>query len=122
MNKVINESINTVAIKNDLKGLFETKKEKNILKSLGSMKVFGIWLEKRLNFSTEKANQLLSPFFVLYDLRIASAHLQSDEKTKELYLASLKRLELEENCQNYITIYDKLILKLKELYIELNKL
>ena len=55
-----------------------------IAPGLGGLKVFEKWLETRVG---HKATALMSPLFVLYDLRINSAHLRSSE-------TSMRRLEL----------------------------
>ena len=54
--------------------------------------------------------------FVLYDLRLVSAHLYSEDSREELLASCCTRLGLEESEQNYITIANTLIKKLDEMY------
>lgn len=110
MNMVFVEAINSKEIKKDLKTNFNNIK----LDSLGSLKLFQIWIEKRFGYLN--ANDIALPFFVLYDLRVAMAHLQSDETKERLLSSSCERLGLESTCRDYILIYETLLEKLNEAY------
>lgn len=110
MNMVFVEAINSKEIKKDLKINFN-----NInLDNLGGLKLFQIWVEKR--FSNLNAREIALPFFVLYDLRVAMAHLQSDEKKERLLSSACERLGLDSTCRDYILIYESLLEKINETY------
>ncbi|WP_335562876.1 hypothetical protein [Neobacillus vireti] len=103
MNMVFVESINSKEIKKDLKRNFSDIN----LDGFGSNKLFQIWIEKR--FTNLNASEIASPFFILYDLRVAMAHLQSTEKVEQLLTSSCERLGLESSCRDYIKIYETLL-------------
>lgn len=50
------------------------------------------------------------PFFVLYDFRIVSSHLLSNEKKESMLMSITERLNVEYN--NYELIYKELIQKI----------
>ncbi len=112
-NMIFVESINSKKIKRDLlKDLPDLKVE-----GLGGLKLFQMWLEKRLNINN--AHELVSPLFILYDFRIAMAHLQS-EKTKDKLLSSAcERLGLEQRNRDYIKITELIFEKLENMYDEI---
>jgi hypothetical protein len=113
MNMVFVESINAKDIKRDLKQHFEDIK----LDGLGGLKLLQLWIEKRLG--NVRASDIVSPLFILYDLRIAMAHLQSVDKKEELLSFACERLGLERTTRDYVKIYETLLSKLHEMYDKL---
>lgn len=109
MNKIFVESINNKQIKQDLKQFDGLKLDK-----VGSIKLFQYWLENRIGY--EDAANIVSPLFILYDLRISLAHLQSEETQEKLFEFSCERLGLNKDCRDYLQIYDILVNKLYEMY------
>lgn len=73
-----------------------------------------LWLEK--NTTGIDVNVEIAPLFVLYDLRLVSAHLYSDDSREELLESCCTRLGLEGTERNYIMIANTLIGKLDEMY------
>ena len=73
-----------------------------------------LWLEK--NTTGIDVNAEIAPLFVLYDLRLVSAHLYSDDSREELLESCCTRLGLERGERNYIVIANTLIDKLNEMY------
>lgn len=113
LNRIFVESFNIKAVKEDLKSIDENIK----IKSLGSNKIFQLWLQHRLKI--ENSSDLICPFFVLYDFRVATNHLQSSAKKEEMMTGINKRLNLDENNENYEVIYDALIEMLVSSYSEI---
>lgn len=109
MNKIFVESINNKQIKQDLKQFDGLKLDK-----VGSIKLFQYWLENRIGY--KDAANIVSPLFILYDLRISLAHLQSEETQEKLFEFSCERLGLNKDCRDYLQIYDILVNKLYEMY------
>jgi len=110
MNKIFVESIATKKIKSFIKENFKSVKVDN----LGGLKILQLWIENCLDVTS--AGAIVSPMFVLYDLRIAMAHLQSNERKEELLSSACKRLNLSDDNRNYIEIYDVLVNELKKTY------
>ncbi|SMC41630.1 hypothetical protein [Sporomusa malonica] len=108
MNKIFVESINNKQIKQDLKEFEDLKLDK-----VGSIKLLQYWIEKRIDGD---ASKIVAPLFILYDLRVSFAHLQSEETQEKLFAFSCERLGLNKDCRDYIQIYDVLINKLHEMY------
>lgn len=73
-----------------------------------------LWLEK--NTKGIDVCVVIAPLFVLYDLRLVSAHLYSDDDREKLLKSCCTRLGLAENERNYIVIANTLIDKLDEMY------
>lgn len=116
LNKIFVESFNNKAIKQDIKSICAENPIKNLDK-LGSNKTFQLWLEYRLQINN--ADDLMCPFFVLYDFRIATNHLQSSLSKKEIMENINKRLNLNETNNNYELIYDSLIEMLVSSYFKI---
>jgi hypothetical protein len=110
LNRVMVESLDTQFFKGELKDLCS----KDELKGLGSLKLFGKWIEKVLK--RPDFADIVLPFYVLYDFRVLSSHLISDSKREETFRSINQRLGLAEDNANYELIYDELISKLKESY------
>ncbi|EOU1723622.1 hypothetical protein [Clostridium perfringens] len=110
MNKLFVEAIFATEIKNFLK-----KNHSDIdLKNKGGLKIYQEWLN--LYVDNININDSICPLYVLYDLRVAMAHLQSNNRKQELLSSCCKRLGLNEDERDYIKIFDVLIDKLNEMY------
>lgn len=106
LNKILVESLNISELKNRIK----RKDEKANIKSLGSLKVLGVWLENYTRLGN--IYEIMTPFYVLYDYRIVCAHLASEGSRLEKIKTVNERLGLDQNESNNETIYDALIGKL----------
>lgn len=114
-NRIFVESINNKAIKSDIKS---ANSEADI-NNKGSLKIFELWLEQRLLCNESK--DIMCPFYVLYDFRILTCHLQSSERQIETLTSINKRLGLADDNKNYELIYDVLIEKLLKSYSQILK-
>jgi len=103
LNRIFVESINISSIKADLKAVAAG----HSLKSLRSLKSLKIWLETRLGL--EDAPDLMCPFYVLYDYRVLTCHLQSAESAAELRGAINLRLDRPRDCTDHESIYSALL-------------
>lgn len=113
LNRIFVESINNKEIKKDIKSVNAEADVKN----KGSLKIFQLWLEVRLNCNN--ANELMCPFYVLYDFRIITCHLQSLDKKADTLKSINSRLEIDENNEDYELIYDAIINKLSSSFVEI---
>ena len=114
LNKVLVDTINTEALKRNLHEIdsgFDSKK-------LGSLKLLQNWLVKRCGFAD--AGKVLRPLFVLYDLRIAYAHLVSAREKKKTLASACERLAVPNRSRNLKGIYDALIDELTKMYKEID--
>ena len=109
LNRIIVESINVKGIK---KYLSDTKKNSSFKNKRG-LKLYSIWLEEF--FEPAEIYEIMSPFFVLYDFRVISSHLQSNETKEETLFSIEKRLNLPNNS-GFESIYNSLLLSLKSSY------
>lgn len=110
LNKVMIETLNVEAIKADIRKIdhnFEAK-------SLRSLKLFQFWLEKRCRLVN--AASIVSPLFILYDLRVVLSHLLSREKEKKTLSHVCSRLQLAIDCRNWEKIYDAMLDRLQTTY------
>ena len=112
LNELFVEAINNKDISKDLKQKYPELKEE--LKGKKGIKLLQLWLEK--NTTGIDVNAEIAPLFVLYDLRLVSAHLYSDDSREELLESCCTRLGLERGERNYIVIANTLIDKLNEMY------
>jgi hypothetical protein len=106
LNRIFVESVNVEAVKAELK---KTNPEIEV-KSIKSLKSLQLWLTERLAFTN--AEDLLCPFFVLYDYRILVCHLISDDKKYNILMSINGRLELPKDNSSNEAIYDALVSKL----------
>ena len=90
-----------------------------MLKDKKGIKLLQLWLER--NTEGIDVNLEIAPLFVLYDLRLVSAHLYSDESRDELLNSCCVRLGLEQNERDYIVIANALIEKLTIMYSKFNE-
>lgn len=116
LNKLLVESINNAEIKSNLKEKFPNLR--NVIKDKKGIKLLQLWLEQ--NSSGIDVNLEIAPLFVLYDLRLVSAHLYSDEKREDILNFCCERLGLEQSERDYITIANTLVEKLSAMYIRFN--
>lgn len=105
LNKILAEGIDTKKLKEKL---IDFGIQEIDLKGLGSLKSFGLFIEKVLKYGDWY--NLMTPFFVLNDLRNLHGHL-NDTSFKTDYNDCAKRLGLTDNETDYI-IYETLIQKL----------
>jgi hypothetical protein len=114
LNRVLAETINAKALKQDLYGI-----DRDVdLTKLNTLKLLQRWLEKRCGFAD--ARRLLCPLFVLYDLRIVFVHLVSFRRRRKTVTSACRRLGLQNAPGDLETIYDALIDKLKQMYQEID--
>lgn len=115
LNKLCNESLNSSTIKKSLKAHPDISE--NDLNQLGSLKLFGIWIEKYL--SPRDIRKLMLPLYVLYDYRVYLLHLQSNKSREKILTTILERLAIDDEKSNYESIYTKLIILLNDMWDEL---
>lgn len=119
LTKIIVESLNV----GDLKNQILDKDAMIEVESLGSLKIFELWLScfTRIN----DIYSVLTPFYVLYDYRIVCAHLTSDKSRVKKLKKINSRLGLDKENISNMAIYDMLIERLIEsfsrLLIEIEK-
>ena len=104
LNRIFIESLNTAEIKSYLNSLTLNLN----IKDLKGLKLFQKFIE--IYSDEERAKKLMLPFFVLYDFRIVSSHLLSNEKKESMLMSITERLNVEYN--NYELIYKELIQKI----------
>lgn len=117
LNELFVESINNNGIVKNLKASHPELKDQ--LKGKKGIKLLQLWLEK--NTKDIDINKEIAPLFVLYDLRLVSAHLYSDDSKESLLSSCCTRLGLLETERNYINISNELIKKLDKMYDKFNK-
>ena len=116
LNKYLVENIQVKTLKEELITKGKSKKE---IKSLGSLKTFQLYLTEVLNI--ENIDSLISPLYVLNDLRQLQGHLMN-ESFESKYTFCKERLFLKNQTSDF-EVYEMLIKKLIEFYSEiLNKL
>lgn len=107
LNKIYIESFDNVALGDLLKSLGGTPK------SLGSLKRFQGFLERAL--PDEDINNILSPLYVLYDLRVAYSHLTSTERQRVVLQTVVDRLGIDADA-SLTDLYNRLIEALIEMF------
>lgn len=117
LNELLVEAINNKDIRKTLKEQYPELKD--VLKDKKGIKLLQLWLER--NTEGIDVNLEIAPLFVLYDLRLVSAHLYSDESRDELLNSCCVRLGLEQNERDYIVIANALIEKLTIMYSKFNE-
>jgi hypothetical protein len=110
LNRIFVESLNSKAVKDDIKSI-STDADIN---NKGSLKLFELWLELRQRLTNTK--DIMCPFYVLYDFRIITCHLQSEESRLSKLTSINSRLGLAEDNTNHEVIYDALIASLSHSY------
>ncbi len=117
LNELLVEAINNNDIRKILKEQHPELKDK--LKDKKGIKLLQMWLEQ--NTEGIDVNLEIAPLFVLYDLRLVSAHLYSDESRDVILNSCCVRLGLKQNERDYIIIANTLIEKLTIMYSNFNK-
>lgn len=100
LNKIYIESFDNAALEDVLKSLGGDAK------NLGSLKRLQGVLERAL--PNEDINSLLSPLYVLYDLRVAYSHLTSAERQREVLQTVVDRLGIDVSV-GLTDLYNRLI-------------
>ena len=113
LNRIFVESINSSGIKSILK---DQNTELDVKNKKG-LKILSMYLEHTL--SKQNVDQLMSPFFVLYDFRVLVCHLRSNESRVDLLARINERLGLEKDNQSYEKIYDMLFVEMKKSFTEI---
>ena len=115
LNKILIENLNKEELKKALKNKGVDSSE---LKNLGSLKLFEKFVEKFLDCND--SHNLMTPFFVLYDLRILNDHLMETNFEVE-YNDCKKRIGIS-NGINYYDFYKIVLQSLIKTYEKLNEL
>lgn len=117
LNELLVESINNKDIRNYLIQNFSEYAHKKELKNMKGIKLLQIWLEHHtddIDVSCE-----IAPLFVLYDLRLVSAHLYPDDDKEKKLSYCCERLGLSEKERNYRIIAETIVQKLEKMYEKL---
>lgn len=109
-NRIFVESLNISKVKADVSAASPGVD----LKGKGSLKVFESWLLNKLKLGNYA--EVMCPFYVLYDFRIITCHLQSEESRAEKLKSINKRLGIPEDNLSNEMIYDSLIDSLSRSY------
>lgn len=115
MNKILIESIDTQSLRSHLS---EIAPELDT-KGLKGLKLLENWLST-LGHSNPKT--LTMPFFVLYDLRICVSHRLSKDEVDNRVTKCFERLDMEFGRETFEDLYDALVVKLRDSYLEIDKL
>jgi hypothetical protein len=115
LNSLLIESLNVRELK---KALIEFGVEPDTIKGLKGLKLFEKFIEYVMKI--ENASEIVSPLFVLYDLRLLAGHIK-DSNYDTNYKSCKDRLQLEKGatdldvhqhlCRNLIEMYKKLKIK-----------
>lgn len=100
LNKIYIESFDSTALGDVLKSLGGDPK------NLGSLKRLQGFMERAL--PREDINNILSPLYVLYDLRVAYSHLTSAERQREVFQTVVDRLGVDASV-GLTDLYDSLM-------------
>lgn len=104
-------------IRNYLIQNFSEYADKKELKNMKGIKLLQTWLEHHtdnIDVSCE-----IAPLFVLYDLRLVSAHLYPDDDKEKKLSYCCERLGLSEKERNYRIIAEAIVQKLEKMYEKL---
>jgi hypothetical protein len=121
MTKLLIERIDVAAVKKDLAPTLESRDAER-LRSLGGLKALELWLLKKAG--SENAKELMSPLFVLYDLRVAFKHLIPADKQEATKQSAIERLGLAPDTTLetiYDTVSEKLQLAFEQMKIAVRK-
>lgn len=111
LNEILIESIDVKSIKNNLKIVYPSEIKKFM--EYKGIKILQYWLNKNTN--NIDVNVEIAPLFVLYDLRIIMAHLESAENKKRIWESCCERLNLASDSK-YLVVAERLIIRLSEMY------
>ena len=114
LNNAFVENLNNSNLKQSLQAHGVTKDE---IKGKKGLKLFETFLEKVLGFSD--SSSIVSPLFVLYDLRILAGHLHEETEFKDAYDNCKARLSQALDI-NFIDFYKVVVNSLIDMYKDLN--
>jgi hypothetical protein len=112
LNSLLTESLNVTEIK---KSIIQNGSTKESIKGLKGLKLFEQFL--RLVLNKDDSSNLVSPLFVLYDLRLLAGHIKDSNYNSKIKSCK-ERLNLTENA-TMIETHQTLCVKLIEMYKEL---
>lgn len=112
-NQIYIEGINSKKLKQTLESL-DVKTTNN-----SSIKLFEKWLETR--FPSVNFYSLMSPLYILYDLRVACLHISSNSSKNEKLASIKERLGIKSE-DDIFELYNCFIRKLSDTFSELIKL
>ncbi len=110
VNKVFIESINT----NFLKSLIVNKAK---IKNLASIKTLEVFLKDNIALNNDTINKIVKPFYIIYDLRLAKGHVNTEEK----FNYALERLGFKPDEKDFKIVYNKTFETLLEGLKELSR-
>jgi len=113
LNKLLVDNINARGINK----LLQNEVDPTELKNKGSLKLLELFFKHKLNISY--SDNLISPLFVLYDLRLLASHL-TDDSFNEKYDFCKKRLNVDMSL-NYIETFKQVVKSIIDMFDKLNK-
>lgn len=114
LNSLLTESLNVSELK---KSLRENGVDSKLIKGLKGLKLFEKFIEH--NLKIDNSSEIVSPLFVLYDLRLLAGHIK-DSKYDEKFKSCKERLNLKDDITE-LEVHREVCKKLKEMYEYLNK-
>lgn len=117
LNELLVESINNKDIKKKIKEKYPELADE--IKDKKGIKLLQLWLEQ--NTEGINVNFEIAPLYVLYDLRLVSAHLYSDDSRERTLTSCCDRLGLSSKERDYIVIASALIEKLTNMYTKFDE-
>lgn len=115
LNKVFSESFSKSELKKYIEPLIKDN-EKEVFNNYGSLKLLCLFVINKLNYTNEESMSLLSPIFVLTDLRNCAGHLKNQENYESKFKECMKYLGLSEDESDFLKIYNVLIIKLRDTF------
>jgi len=107
LNRIIVESLDVGHLRKEV----EPHVAKEQLQKIRGLKLLELWVERCLG--SPDAKTIMLPFFVLYDFRVLSCHLCSDESRVELLQSINERLGLEKSNDKFDAVYFALLPKIE---------
>jgi len=101
----------------DIRKLLQNEVDPTDLKNKAGLKLLELFFEHKLNIS--RSDNLISPLFVLYDLRLLAAHL-TDDSFNEKYDSCKERLNADMSL-NYMETFKQVVKSIIDMFDELNK-
>ena len=101
----------------EIKKLLQNEVDPPELRNKGSLKLLKLFFEHKLDISD--SDNLISPLFVLYDLRLLASHL-TDDSFNEKYDFCKKRLNVDLSL-NYIETFKQVVKSIIDMFDKLNK-
>lgn len=116
LNKINIESLDAKTLKELLNNKGRDGKDKNG-NAMGRLKMLELLYS--IEFPDKDIPNILSPLFVVYDLRVANLHLISATRREEVIKSVCERLGMSIDKVSFEKIYNDLILKITQCYREL---